>query len=428
MFPVTNSMRQRLLTLTAIFALFCSRATVADEPLTENFDLSHPHAALNPESQLMLRGAWVPEDSQAIDFDHLPQVPFEYAVISDVRGDRSVPVRETTRQKPDYDSGGVNQHNYLVYHNGEFWAMWSDGPGVEDRVGQRVKFARSPDGLKWSEPQFLSPVPPHSGPNSPHYGTRSEKGFRYISRGFWQRDGDLLALASLDEAKGFFGPSLELHAFRLEPDGTWKDLGVVHDNTINNFPPKQIASGQWMMSRRTWDYKSVGVQFLVGGTRGIDQWESFPVLGSGSELSAEEPLWWALPDGNLMALFRDNRKSGYLYRSFSTDDGRSWSRPVKTNFPDATSKIHGLQLSDGRYVLVTNPKPRERDPMTISLSDDGKVFHTMLKLVGGRRIDYPHVLEHEGHLLIAFSGVKQTVEVLRIRINDLDGRWNACSR
>ncbi len=408
-----------------IVAITSQHAANADDPPTHDFDLSHPHPVTNPQSQLMLRGAWVPDDPHTIDFDQLPKVPAEYALISDVRGDRSQPPRESTAQHADHESGGVNQHNYLVHHDGEFWAMWSDGPGVEDRVGQRVKFARSPNGLQWSEPQFLTPPPPNSGPDSPHYGTRNADGFRYISRGFWQREGELLALASLDEADGFFGPSLDLHAFQLEPDGTWKDLGVVFDNTINNFPPKKIVSGQWMMSRRTWDYKKSGVHFLVGGTTGIDQWESFPVLGSGSELAAEEPLWWALPDGELVALFRDNRKSGYIYRSFSTDSGRTWSRPVQTNFPDATSKIHGLRLTDGRYVLVSNPRPRKRDPMTISLSDDGKVFHTMAYLVGGRRIDYPHVLEHNNHLLIAFSGAKQTVEVLKVRISDLEGLSNA---
>src|SRR5690606_42048351 len=65
------------------------------------------------------------------------------------------------------------------------------------------------------------------------------------------------------------------------------------------------------------------------------------------ELSAEEPYWWVLPDGkNLMALFRDNNRSGYLYRSFSIDNGRSWSPPVKTDFPDARSKFHGLRRSE----------------------------------------------------------------------------------
>ncbi|MDZ4683658.1 MAG: exo-alpha-sialidase [Planctomycetaceae bacterium] len=145
----------------------------------------------------------------------------------------------------------------------------------------------------------------------------------------------------------------------------------------------------------------------------IDRWESFPVLGSSSQLSAEEPLWWALPDGNLVALFRDNRRSGYLYRSFSTDQGRTWSQPVRTNFPDATSKLHGLRLSDGRYVLVSNANPKKRDPLTMAISEDGLVFDRLGILVGGRHVDYPHVLEHEGQLLVAFAGGKQTVEMLR---------------
>jgi hypothetical protein len=315
----------------------------------------------------------------------------------------------------------VNQHNYLIFHAGRYWLMWSDGPGVEDRVGQRVKFTTSDNGLNWTEPEFITPVPPGSGPDSPLYNTRSPKGFRWISRGFWQRNGDLLALASLDEAAGFFGPGLELHAFRWTPeDRSWQDLGVIADNAINNFPPKKIATGQWMMSRRTWDYKKTGVQFMVGGTRQLDDWESFPVLGSSSELTAEEPLWWGLPDGNLMALFRDNRRSGFLYRSFSIDDGRNWSPPVKTNFPDATSKLNGLQLEDGRYVLVSNANPARRDPLVLSMSNDGMIFSKMGYLVGGRRVDYPHVLEHGRFLFVAFAGNKQSVEVLRIALDDLN--------
>lgn len=366
--------------------------------------VARPHPVENPKSPLMLAGDWVPEDPHTIDFEALPKVPSEHVIVSDVR-----------------DVDGVNQHNYLVYHDGKFWAMWSDGPGVEDQVGQRVKYATSPDGLSWSELAYMTPVPPNSGPESELYGTRSEKGYRWISRGFWVRGDDLLALASLDEAAGFFGKSLELHAFRFDTDTKrWEDLGVIADNAINNFPPKKIPSGQWMMSRRPYDYKKTGVQFLVGGVDALDQWESFPVLGSSRELAAEEPLWWMLPDENLMALFRDNRRSGYLYRSFSSDDGRTWSTPVKTNFPDATSKLHGLQLDDGRYVLVSNSNPKQRDPLTLALSDDGMVFTKLGYLVGGRRVDYPFVMQHGDELLIAFAGGKQTVEVLKVRLEDLD--------
>ncbi len=53
----------------------------------------------------------------------------------------------------------------------------------------------------------------------------------------------------------------------------------------------------------------------------------------------------------------------------------------------ATSKISGLRLHDGRYVLVSNPNPQKRDPLTLSISEDGLFFTKMLYLVGGRLID-----------------------------------------
>lgn len=374
-----------------------------------------PHPRNNPQSPTMLAGPWLLDDPHRLDFDRLPRVPSRHAIVSDVRAAGNVP------GELDKLHGGVNQHNYLVHFDGRFWAMWSDGPGIEDRVGQRVKFATSVDGLAWTKPEFLTPEPRGCGPDSPHYATRTTKGFRYIARGYWVRDGELLALAALDEAAGFFGESLELRAFRWnKADRSWTDAGVVYDNAINNFPPQQIRSGEWMMSRRMHDYRTTGVQFLVGGVKAIDDWRSFPVLGTAAKLKAEEPEWWALPGGELQALFRDNAGGGFLYRSFSVDDGRTWSDPVQTNFPDATSKISGTRLKDGRYAFVSNPNPKRRDPLALSISNDGMVFTKMLYLVGGRWVDYPHVIEHGDSLYVAFAGGKQTVEVLQVKLRDVD--------
>jgi hypothetical protein len=40
-------------------------------------------------------------------------------------------------------------------------------------------------------------------------------------------------------------------------------------------------------------------------------------------------------------------------------------------------------------------------------------------LVGGRHVDYPHVIHHEGRLYVAFATAKSTVEVLRVEVSDL---------
>lgn len=385
---------------------------------TRNQVSNYPNPENNPESSLMLEGDWVPEDTHQINFNDLPRLKTEHIVISNV-GESELSQRKFGSERFGGGEKGENQHNYLTHYDDKFWAMWSDGPAIEARVGTVVKYSTSYDGLVWSEPQWITPYPPNSTPESPHYNTRTDQGFRYMSRGFWVRDNELLALASLDEAVGFFGKSLELVAFRWNDNkGEWEEKGQVFDNTINNFPPKMLPTGEWMMSRRD---SERDVYMIIGGVQDFDQWQSIPVTNyRDDELAAEEPQWWTLPDGNLVALFRDNGGSGYLFRSFSTDNGRTWTRPVKTNFPDSRSKFFGMKLSDGRYALVSNPDPGgKRDPLTLAISDDGLVFNKMYYIVGGRWVDYPHMMEHNGYLYIAHSGGKQSVEIQRISISDL---------
>lgn len=370
-------------------------------------NVKYPDAIKNPESSLMLTGDWVPRDFKTFDFNSLPRVKVEHSIVSDVR----------------YAWGmKTNQHNYITFYEGKFWVMWSDGPGGQrpgvsakdhrdvvprhDLAGQLVSYATSTDGVNWSEPRDLAGPP--------------DDGFGWIARGFWIYEGKLLALVTRYQAPTYLGDGLQLHAFEQIAGAPkdWKYKGLVRDNAMNNFAPKQIPGGEWMMSRRD---KDANVHMMVGGTAGFDQWESFPVISyRGEELEAEEPYWFVLPDQNIVAFFRDNKKSGSLFRAFSTDKGRSWTKPVKTNFPDAGSKFNGVRLKDGRYVLVSNPNPKKRDPLTIAVSDDGLVYHKIVYLVGDRHVDYPHVMEHEGYLYIAFAGAKQTVEVLKLAISDLD--------
>jgi hypothetical protein len=79
-----------------------------------------------------------------------------------------------------------------------------------------------------------------------------------------------------------------------------------------------------------------------------------------------------------------------------------------------------LRTSRGYYTLVSNANLKRRDPLTLAISHDGLVYTHLFYLVGGRHVDYPHIIEHNGHLLIAFSGAKQTMEVVTISLDDLD--------
>lgn len=377
------------------------RIATADEPIG-------PDARRHPDSPLMLDLATTGADPARIDYESLPRLQGQHSVVS--LGD------------PEWQ---FRLHNYLAHYGGRFWCFWSHGPVVEDQARQHLQYSTSEDGLTWSAAKVLAPPP--------------QDGYGYIARGLWIRDGELLALASLYEAPAFHDGDLKLVAFRWSGElQNWEPAGLVFDNALNNFAPKKLASGEWMMSRRASDRS---VSMLVGGLKAIDDWRVIPFsqyrLPDGG--APEEPYWWTLPGGEIVGLFRDNSKSGRLLRSFSVDNGRSWSPPIRTNFPDATSKFHGLQTSRGYWVLASNTNPKQRDPLCLSVSSDGMVFRHMFRLPiparledavwaeGSRHgttryesVQYPHVLEHEGAIYVAFSRKKQTVEVVKVSLDAID--------
>ena len=358
-----------------------------------------------PDQTTMLAGDWLPEDPHQIDYQKLPRVPARHAMISDVR---------------DQAGTRVHQHAYLSHDGEQFWAMWSDGPGLarrgatpeqhrnivpgHDRPGTRNSFSTSDDGLHWTKPADLT-------------GPPRKEGYGWIARGFWKRDGELLALSSHFNAPGYAGLGLSLEAFRFHK-GKWQAYGTVLDDSMNNFPPKRLPSGEWMMTRRD-HLRQVSV--MIGGTESFDQWRINPLAAYDGNGRPEEPYWYILPDGKtIVGLIRDNGGSKFLLRTFSKDNGRTWSKIHQTNFPDATSKFFVHQTSRGYYVMVSNSNPRQRDPLTLAISQDGLVYNKLFWLIGNRHVDYPHIIEHDGNLLIAFSGAKQTMEVMKVSLNDLE--------
>tara|TARA_R110002096_G_scaffold114770_13_gene248872 strand:+ start:1998 stop:3638 length:1641 start_codon:yes stop_codon:yes gene_type:complete len=360
---------------------------------------------MDSESSIMLSGDWLPDDPHQIDSSKLPRVPAEHAIISDVR---------------DQAGTRVHQHAYLAHHDGLFFAMWSDGPGVpkpgataeqhrnivpgHDRPDTRNSYATSKDGLHWSKPADLT-----GPPRIENYG--------WIARGMWKRDGELLALSSHFNAPGYAGLGLSLEAFRWT-GSDWVPHGTVLDDSMNNFPPKLLPSGEWMMTRR--DHQRQ-VSVMIGGTKAFNDWRINPLAAYDGKGRPEEPYWYILPDGKtIVGLIRDNGGSKYLLRTFSHDNGKTWSPIRRTNFPDATSKFFVHRTSRGYYVMVSNSNPRGRNPLTLAISQDGRVYTKLFWLIGGRHIDYPHIIEHDDHLLVAFSGAKQTMEVMKVSLDELE--------
>ena len=169
------------------------------------------------------------------------------------------------------------------------------------------------------------------------------------------------------------------------------------------------------------------VYVLIGGQKAIDDWQSVPVVGRQQVkgFSPDEPIWWDQPDRSLIALYRDNGGSQRLFRSVSTDAGKTWTPPAPTNFPNATSKLFSLRLSPGYRALISNANPAiGRRQLHLSITEDGLTFTRMALLAiptpRPSTLQYPHAIEHDGHLLIAFSRNKATIEILKVSLGQID--------
>jgi hypothetical protein len=96
-----------------------------------------------------------------------------------------------------------------------------------------------------------------------------------------------------------------------------------------------------------------------------------------------------------------------------------------TNYPNSTSKLFTLQTSRGFRVLISNANTAiGRREMHLAISEDGRVFTRMSRLdipsSKPATLQYPHAIEHDGSLFIAFSRNKNITEVFKVSLDDLE--------
>ena len=379
--------------------------------------------AEEPPALLRLPGSGA--DPEKIDYAALPSLSGIHAVIHPA----NIGSFGKKLDAVDIHHLRLQLHNYLIWNDDRFWCIWSDGPRIEDLPTQEIKYSTSREGTEWAAAKTVTGTP--------------DAPYAFIARGLWLRDGELLALGAHYKGPGAFGndKDLQLQAYRWDKaTERWKFKGKLYDDAINNFPPQRLPNGDWILTRRDARFH---VSMLIGGRRSLDDWKSFPVTGAGNggRFRPDEPVFWPLPDGTLLGLYRDNGGSHRLFRATSNDQGRSWSKPQITNFPNATSKLFSLKISRGYRILILNAHPRVgRRELYLACSRDEKIFTRLARLAipsppkmaadisrlkhkftsGIASLQYPHAIEHDGKLFIAFSRLKTQTEIFIVSLDSID--------
>ncbi|HTM51204.1 MAG TPA: sialidase family protein [Bryobacteraceae bacterium] len=123
--------------------------------------------------------------------------------------------------------------------------------------------------------------------------------------------------------------------------------------------------------------------------------------GSGFESGASEPTVVELADGRMLMLIR--AQSGFLWRSFSTDQGKTWSAAEPSRLPASNSPATALRLRSGKIAVAWNLQVDgnyARQCLVLGITADGEEFECLRELDG---TDFPdHAAEPVQHTTYAY--------------------------
>lgn len=107
------------------------------------------------------------------------------------------------------------------------------------------------------------------------------------------------------------------------------------------------------------------VMQTISSDGGFTWSEPRSVAGGGKSASKDpcEPYVFRSPDGKELAcIMRENMRTGVSLMMFSQDEGKTWSEPVPTSWGLTGDRHQGVQLPDGRLVIVfRNGAPGSED-------------------------------------------------------------------
>ena len=349
------------------------------------------------------------------------------------------------------ETGTFNLHGFLYHYQGVLFASWDNQARDENTSGQNGVFRLSTDeGKTWSEQKLLFPSLADKVPASV---AKVPKPFQ-TSQGFAEIDGRLYAVTCVDRAlrkkvyrfNEVSRTRIGFLAREVRADGSLGEVFWLSDTAPEpelGYPTLPVGDRSLVAKFKAYYREPANLPQLLFRPR---QWPD-----SDDEHRMTEPTQpWRLDNGAWVRLYRNQgtihgttraeieaSRPRRHYASFSFDDGKTWSAPTRTNFPDTGARANSGRLPDGQYYVINNPLPMSarqggRTMLAISLSRDGLNFDRMAVIrfiapqqryegiaKGANGFQYPHSVVVGENLCVIYSVNKEDMEVARIPLAGL---------
>lgn len=125
-----------------------------------------------------------------------------------------------------------------------------------------------------------------------------------------------------------------------------------------------------------------------------------------------QPSIWESEEGKVHMLLRSTEEE--IYRSDSTDYGKTWSKAYSTGLPNNNSGIDVVKCRNGNLILCCNPVRKnwgERSPIVLMKSEDnGASWKTEFILEDAPgEYSYPCIIENSGMIYVSYTYDRKSI-------------------
>jgi predicted neuraminidase len=233
--------------------------------------------------------------------------------------------------------------------NGDLLAAWYAYPEEEHRGATVVVARKARHRAEWERGVVIFGRSDFSMGNPVLFQSPDETVWLYYValKGNYWNDAELYGCRSADGGRNWSSP-LKL----------WRSRG-----TMARHPPITLGNGSLLLP--VYDEAS-RESFLLASHAPYDDWrEAYRFAG----LPIIQPALIRVDGSTLALFFRPFSALRRIWRSMSSDDGASWSTPVRTDLPNPLSGFDAFTHRSGIAVVYNHTEEQRRYPLSIAVSD-----------------------------------------------------------
>lgn len=220
-------------------------------------------------------------------------------------------------------------------------------------------------------------------------------------------------------------PSTWWGEYKISADDgkTWGKSIKLPDGILGPIRNKPIVAGRTVLhpssteTTGNMEWKS----FIEISDKNFKRWKKVPI-DTASSYKVIQPTLLRYGKNRLQALLRSD--SNEILQSWSTDNGKSWSKITSTRILHPNSGIDAVDLSGGVKLLVYNPALKGenwwdgRSRLNVSETTDGKNWNDVMILENHNKgeFSYPAIIQlKNGNILITYTYDRKNIKYVLLK-------------